>query len=78
MYNEVKCEWCKGVSRGDVCPRSLECPSCSVKPGASCVRPSGHRAAQIHKDRIAAAYAIDDAHGFNWQIAYADKIKVSL
>jgi hypothetical protein len=78
MYNEVKCKWCKGVSRGDVCPRSLECPSCSAKPGASCVRPSGHRAAEIHKDRINAGYAIDDANNFDWKIAYADNVAVSV
>jgi hypothetical protein len=55
----------------------LECPTCSAKAGLSCKRPSGHRASEIHNARIKAAYAIDDANGFDWKIAYADKIAVN-
>jgi len=76
--NERKCEWCNGTSRGDICPRSLECPDCLAKAGLSCKRPSGHRASEIHNARIKAAYAIDDANGFDWKLAYADKIEVSV
>ena len=75
--NERKCEWCDGITRGDVCPRSLECPTCSAKAGLSCKRPSGHRASEIHFERIKAAYAIDDKNGFDWKLAYADKIAVN-
>jgi hypothetical protein len=75
--NERKCEWCNGTSRGDVCPRSLDCPECLSKAGLSCKRPSGHRASEIHKARITAAFAIDDTNGFDWKLAYADKIEVS-
>jgi len=77
-YTETKCEWCKGVTRGDVCPQSSECPTCLVNAGASCKRPSGHRAAELHKDRVKKAYAIDDANNFDWQTAYADKIAVTV
>jgi hypothetical protein len=55
----------------------LECPTCSAKAGLSCKRPSGHRASEIHAERIKAAYAIDDANGFDWKLAYADKIAVN-
>jgi len=55
----------------------LECPTCSAKAGMTCKRPSGHRAAELHKNRVKAGYAIDDANGFDWQMAYADKIEVS-
>jgi hypothetical protein len=55
----------------------LDCPECSSKAGLSCKRPSGHRASEIHKARITAAFAIDDANGFDWKLAYADKIEVS-
>ena len=75
--NERKCEWCDGTTRGDVCPKSLECPTCSVAAGLSCKRPSGHRASEIHTQRIKAAYSIDDANGFDWKIAYADQLAVN-
>ena len=76
--NERKCEWCNGTTRGDVCAMSLQCPTCSAKAGMTCKRPSGHKAAEIHKDRVKAGYAIDDANGFDWKIAYDDKIEVSV
>ena len=72
--NETKCTWCKGNTRGDTCPRSLQCPSCNATPGNSCKRPSGHTAPELHKDRVKAAYAIDDANGFDWKSAYADQL----
>ena len=76
-YTEVKCKWCDGVTRGDICPRSLDCPTCAAKPGASCKRPSGHRASELHAQRLNKAYALDDTNNFNWKSAYADKIKVN-
>jgi hypothetical protein len=75
--NERKCEWCNGLTRGDVCPKSLECSTCFAKPGLNCKRPSGHSASAIHSARVKAAYAIDDANGFDWKIAYADKLAVN-
>lgn len=37
------------------CPRSLSCPVCGARPGQSCKRPSGHRAAELHAARLALA-----------------------
>lgn len=52
MTREV-CEWCGGdVIVGSVCPWSIECPTCHVKPGVRCKRPSGHAAADMHVGRI--------------------------
>lgn len=34
------------------CPRAVECPDCGAKPGSPCVRPSGHRADELHKARV--------------------------
>jgi hypothetical protein len=76
-YTETKCNWCDGVTRGDVCPKSLECETCNAKPGNNCKRPSGHKASALHNSRIKKGYAIDDLNNFDWQVAYADKIKVS-
>ena len=76
-YTETKCTWCNGVTRGDVCPRSLVCPTCDAQPGLSCKRPSGHRASELHNARIKTAYAIDDANNFDWQTAYADMVKMN-
>jgi hypothetical protein len=71
---DTKCEWCKGTTRGDTCPKSIVCPSCNAAAGANCKRPSGHTCPQLHKDRINAAYAIDDANGFDWKSVYADML----
>jgi hypothetical protein len=38
-----------------VCLLSLECPQCHAKDGAWCTRPSGHKAMDIHEDRLRAA-----------------------
>jgi hypothetical protein len=46
--------------RGGHCPRgcigvcllSLECPDCQAKDGAWCIRPSGHKAMDIHESRL--------------------------
>jgi hypothetical protein len=51
------------LRRGGRCPRacvgvclfSLECPTCHAKGGAWCTRPSGHRAMDIHEDRLRTA-----------------------
>lgn len=36
--------------------KAVACPTCGAKPGASCKRPSGHRAMAPHAARI------DEAH----------------
>ncbi len=56
--HEVVC-----ASRARRCPRaciavcllSLQCPDCHAKDGAWCVRPSGHKAMDIHEQRYRAA-----------------------
>ncbi len=76
-YIESKCSCCNGVTRGDVCPKSLDCDTCKAKPGHNCKRPSGHQASALHNARVQKGYAIDDANNFDWQVAYADKIKAN-
>ncbi len=76
-YTESKCSWCNGVTRGDVCPKSLDCDTCGAKPGSNCKRPSGHKASALHNARVLKGYAIDDANNFDWQVAYADKVKAN-
>lgn len=49
------CEFCGSDGAVGVCPKSLECPRCHAGPGKSCVRPSAHRAAELHSGRIALA-----------------------
>lgn len=54
------CRWCGGLADpSTTCPRSIECPHCHAGPGAPCKRPSGHRAAELHGDRIRAAELLD-------------------
>jgi endogenous inhibitor of DNA gyrase (YacG/DUF329 family) len=56
----VDCEWCGGaITDGSTCPRSLPC-SCGAKPGGPCYRPSGHKAPELHGERVQAAQALDD------------------
>ena len=75
MYEQIECKYCGGFSRGDTCPKAVECPSCKAAPGKSCQRPSGHKASELHAERVAAAQEIDDLNGFNWKAAYADQLK---
>jgi hypothetical protein len=77
LKTETKCSWCNGFTRGDTCAKSLTCPTCDAKPGQECKRPSGHKAAALHKARVQKGYAIDDANNFDWQNVYADLIKVT-
>ena len=70
MIEIKECEFCEGTTRGDTCFKAVVCPSCQAAPGRSCIRPSGHKASEIHADRIKAAQALDDAAGFNWREAY--------
>jgi len=51
------CEWCGSTDAevGTVCPKAIRCPRCGAGTGQSCRRPSGHRAMQLHAQRIAAA-----------------------
>lgn len=51
------CEWCGSDAAVGTCPKSIECPRCAAKPGARCVRPSGHLAARLHAERVATAEA---------------------
>lgn len=54
------CWWCDGEAIvGTTCPRSIACPTCGAKRGAPCVRPSGHRAAELHAARIEQAERLD-------------------
>ena len=45
----------KVVWGGVTCPRSTACPTCRAGARADCRRPSGHRAASVHVDRVYAA-----------------------
>ena len=74
-YENMECKYCDGFSRGDTCYKAVACPTCKAGVGKSCLRPSAHRAAQIHADRVALAQYIDDQNGFDWKAAYADLIK---
>ena len=51
---EMTCDHC-GLSWPYPLMLDVECPSCHAKPGSWCVRPSGHRASDIHADRDRAA-----------------------
>jgi hypothetical protein len=52
----AECRWCGGTAdTGSTCPRSIACPTCAAPAGASCKRPSGHRAAELHAARVALA-----------------------
>lgn len=46
------CAWCGSESAVGVCPKSIACQRCGAGPGSPCRRPSGHRAAELHADRI--------------------------
>ena len=74
-YQDTKCVYCDGFSRGDTCYKEVECPTCKAGVGKNCMRPSGHKASQIHIQRVALAQQIDDKKGFDWKTAYADLIK---
>lgn len=53
MTERAVCEWCG--AEADVtttCPKSIACPTCKAQPGHPCKRPSGHKAAQLHADRV--------------------------
>jgi hypothetical protein len=52
MPDREPCEWCGSPAAEGTCPRSILCPTCKAAPGAACKRPSGHRAAVLHRDRI--------------------------
>jgi hypothetical protein len=52
------CEWCGAEAATGVCPKSLTCPDCKAKPGASCKRPSGHRC-DTHASRYLLAESVD-------------------
>jgi hypothetical protein len=57
------CPWCGGeADPTTTCPKSLTCPTCHAGPGSPCVRPSGHRAAQLHAQRIDGAVLRDAAN----------------
>lgn len=72
-YTPKDCNWCKGTTRGDNCAMSVTCPSCKSEPSKSCYRPSGHRASELHADRIKLAQTVDDNKGFDWRAAFNDK-----
>jgi hypothetical protein len=58
-YEREVCPHCGGLADPTTtCPRALECPVCHAAPGASCKRPSGHRAPVLHQERIDTAEAI--------------------
>jgi hypothetical protein len=78
MYEEIKCDYCKGTTRGDTCPFSLTCPTCNAEPKQACKNPSGHKynagsGSNIHKEREKAAHKLDDQNGFEWRTAYGVK-----
>lgn len=65
---------------GTVCPKSQPCPTCGASRGAPCTRPSGHRAAELHTERVLAAESIDRRNGLApeqldpaWAAAAPDK-----
>ncbi len=61
------CAWCGGFAKpGTTCPRSLPCPVCKAGPGNPCQRPSGHRAATLHVQRIEQAELIDHRNGITY------------
>lgn len=60
MTTTDTCEWCGGHDTTGTCPRSITCPRCGAIPGAWCRRPSGHRADQLHAERIALAEREDE------------------
>lgn len=51
------CPYCGSDAAVGPCPLSIECPHCGAPEGSSCKRPSGHRASQVHAERIAEAEA---------------------
>ena len=54
------CKWCGGDAKPDTtCPKSIPCPKCGAEAGKSCVRPSGHRAHQLHTQRFLFAETMD-------------------
>lgn len=55
------CRWCEGLDDGDTCVYSVSCEDCGAGPGYRCVRPSQHEVPAVHKCRIDAAEAMDDA-----------------
>jgi len=58
--NRAECGWCGGDAiKGSTCPRSIECPRCGAFCGHPCKRPSGHRAPQLHMERVHEAERID-------------------
>lgn len=56
-----KCQWCGGTDTRGTCPRSIACPRCKGRPGGPCYRPSGHKAAALHSDRVRLAEATPEA-----------------
>lgn len=60
----MMCDWCGADAvAGSVCPWSIRCPECRARPGAKCVRPSGHGAAKMHAARWEASEAMDAEAG---------------
>jgi hypothetical protein len=61
------CKSCGGWAvYGSTCPKTIACPTCPAGYGQSCKRPSGHRAANVHASRCAAAEAIDAVQGITY------------
>jgi hypothetical protein len=61
-----RCEWCDADLLDDdntTCPRMMRCPECDAAPASPCVRPSGHRAEELHAARVQAARDRDDRLG---------------
>lgn len=62
MTARETCPYCGGDAiAGTTCPKSIACPTCDAAPGASCRRPSGHRAAAMHAARVELAEQADAA-----------------
>lgn len=63
----TKCGACGGeVVEGSQCPLALECPTCHAAPRSPCIRPSGHRASQLHADRWRLAEQLDADRGITY------------